>query len=115
MPLAGVETIYRLTKSTDVDIQKRGKDSYYRMLANQKINWRSFLAQFVKQYLLKNEHFTAPENGTKCLIFDDTDITKTGITIEGVSKNYNHVSKRFYLGFKLLVTGYRKVSLFQLT
>ena len=112
MPLIGVETIHRLTKNTDVDIQKRGKDSYYRILANQKINWRSFLAQFVKQYLLKDELFTAPENGTKCLIFDDTDITKTGDTIEGVSKIYNHVSKRFYLGYKLLVAGYWNGSVF---
>jgi len=112
MPLIGVETIHRLTKSTDADIIKRGKDSYYRILANQKINWRSFLAQFVKQYLLKDELFTAPENGTKCLIFDDTDITKTGNTIEGVSKIYNHVSKRFYLGYKLLVAGYWNGSVF---
>lgn len=74
MPLIGVETIHRLMTNTDVDIQKRGKDSYYRILANQKINWRSFLAKFVKQYLLKDKHFTAPEKEIKCLILDDTDV-----------------------------------------
>jgi len=44
MPLIGAETIHRLTKSPSVDVQKRGKDSYYRILGNQKINCRSFLA-----------------------------------------------------------------------
>ncbi|AFU70053.1 transposase, IS4 family [Psychroflexus torquis ATCC 700755] len=75
-------------------------------MANQKINWRAFLAQFVKQYLLKDELFTPSADPTRCLIFDDTDLSKTGKTIEGVSKIYNHVSKTYYLGFKLLVAGY---------
>ena len=88
------------------------KDSYYRILANQKINWRAFLAQFVKQYLLKDELFTPSANTTRCLIFDDTDLSKTGKTIEGISKIYNHVSKTYYLGFKLLVAGYWNGSVF---
>ena len=41
---------------------------------------------FVKEYLVKDLLFTSPENPTKYLIFDDTDIAKTGKTIEGVSK-----------------------------
>lgn len=112
LPIIGVENIYGLSKTTDNGISKRGKDAYYRILANQKINWRAFLAQFVKQYLLKDEHFTAPENATRCLIFDDTDIVKTGNTIEGISKVYNHVSKTYYLGYKLLVAGYWNGSVF---
>ncbi len=93
-------------------MQHAGKDSYYRILANQKINWRVFLAQFVKQYLLKDALFTSSANTTRCLIFDDTDISKTGKTIEGISKIYNHVSKTYYLGFKLLVPGYWNGSVF---
>ena len=46
------------------------------------------------------------------LNFDDTDLSKTGKTIEGVSKIYNHVSKTYYLGFKLLVAGYWNGSVF---
>ncbi|WP_370409242.1 IS4 family transposase, partial [Tenacibaculum dicentrarchi] len=72
----------------------------------QKINWRGFLAQFVNKYLLKETLFTPSEAATRCLIFDDTDLSKTGKTIEGISKIYNHVSKTYYLGFKLLVAGY---------
>ncbi len=33
-------------------------------------------------------------------------------TIEGISKIYNHVSKTYYLGFKLLVAGYWNGSVF---
>jgi hypothetical protein len=70
------------------------------------------LAQFVKQYLLKDLDFTPSLDATKCLIFDDTDLSKTGKTIEGISRVFNHVSKTFYLGFKLLVAGYWNGSVF---
>jgi hypothetical protein len=112
LPLIGINSIYGLTTSKDAGLNKCGKDSYYRILANQKINWRAFLAQFVKQYLLKDELFTPSADATRCLIFDDTDLLKTGKTIEGISKIYNHVSKTYYLGFKLLVAGYWNGSVF---
>ncbi len=112
LPIIGFDSIHGLTSSKDKGLGQSGKDSYYRILANQKINWRVFLAQFVKQYLLKEEFFTPSQDATKCLIFDDTDLSKTGKTIEGVSKIYNHVSKTYYLGFKLLVAGYWNGSVF---
>lgn len=112
LPLIGISSIHGFTTNKDKDLDKCGKDSYYRILANQKINWRVFLALFVKQYLLKDELFTPSADATKCLIFDDTDLSKTGKTIEGVSKIYNHVSKTYYLGFKLLVAGYWNGSVF---
>ncbi len=112
LPIIGFDSIHGLTSSKDKGLGQSGKDSYYRILANKKINWRVFLAQFVKQYLLKEEFFTPSQDATKCLIFDDTDLSKTGKTIEGVSKIYNHVSKTYYLGFKLLVAGYWNGSVF---
>ena len=112
LPLIGVNSIYELTTSKDAGVSKCGKDSYYRILANQKINWRAFLAQFVKQYLLKDELFTPATDATRCLIFDDTDLSKTGKTMEGISKIYNHASKAYCFGFKLLVAGYWNGSVF---
>lgn len=91
LPITGISTIHELTKSKNEELNQCGKDSYYRILANQKINWRSFLFQFVMQYLLKDKIFTPSEDNTKCLVFDDTDLSKTGDTIEGISKIYNHV------------------------
>ena len=112
LPFAGIGTIHELANSKNEELNHCGKDSYYRILANQKINWRSFLFQFVMQYLLKDRIFTPSEDDTKCLVFDDTDLSKTGDTIEGISKIYNHVSKTYYLGFKLLVAGYWNGSVF---
>ena len=112
LPLTGISSIHELTKSKNEELNQCGKDVYYRILANQKINWRLFLSQFVMQYLLKDKIFTPSKDDTKCLIFDDTDLSKTGNTIEGISKIYNHVSKTYYLGFKLLVAGYWNGSVF---
>jgi hypothetical protein len=110
----GLKSINELTSNKESSFidNKSAKDSYYRILANQKINWRDFLFKFVKQYLLKDNDFQAPSDTTKCLIFDDTDLAKTGKTIEGISKIFNHVSKKYYLGFKLLVAGYWNGSVF---
>ena len=88
------------------------KDVYYRTLANQKVNWRNLLLLFVKRYLQLDEKFSQPNDNVKCLIFDDTEIEKTGKTIEGVSKIHSHVTKRFMFGFKLLVAGYWNGSVF---
>ena len=112
LPLIGINSINGLTSNKGTELSLCGKDSYYRILANQKINWRAFLAQFVKQYLIKDELFTPSADTTKCLVFDDTDLSKTGQTIEGISKIFNHVSKTYYLGFKLLVAGYWNGSVF---
>jgi len=88
---------------------KAQKDTYYRALANQKMDWRNLLLLFVKRYLSK---FTTPKDSHKCLIFDDTDIKKRGKKIEEASKVFNHVDHRFILGFKLLVAGYWDGSVF---
>ena len=112
LPLIGIDTVHGLTAGKGGEPAKCGKDAYYRILANQKIDWRDFLARFVKQYLLKDELFTPSSDTVKCLVFDVTDLAKTGKTIEGISKIFDHVSKRFYLGFKLLVAGYWNGSVF---
>jgi len=88
------------------------KDVYYRLLGNQKINWRNILLLFVKRYLKLDNEFSEPTGNTKCLIFDDTEIAKTGKAIEGVSKIHSHVTRTFIFGFKLLVAGYWNGSVF---
>jgi hypothetical protein len=89
------------------------KDTLYRILKNQKINWRSILSLFVMKYLdLDKSTFDTKSNTEKCIIIDDTDIEKSGKTIEGISKIFNHVTKRFIYGYKLLVMGYWNGSVF---
>jgi hypothetical protein len=44
LPLIGISSIHELTTNKDKELNACGEDSYYRILANQKINWRVFLA-----------------------------------------------------------------------
>lgn len=95
LPLIGIDSVYGLTFSKGTEWCQCGKDTYYRISANLNINWRAFLAQFVKLYLLKDELFTPPTNTTRCLVFDDTGLIKTGKTMEGISRIHNHLSKTY--------------------
>lgn len=112
LPIIGFSSIHAFTSNKENKISLTGKDPYYRLLANQFINWRSLLFSFVKEYLAKELSFTPLETTIKCLIFDDTDLPKSGKTIEGISKIFNHVDRIHFFGFKLLVAGYWNGSIF---
>jgi hypothetical protein len=106
LPFMDIKNVSSIFNSSVVPKSKGQKDVYYRGLSNQRINWRNLLLLFVKRYLQIDQRFTVPKDKVKCLIFDDTDIEKTGKKIEGISKTHNHVTKRFIFGYKLLVAGY---------
>jgi hypothetical protein len=54
---------------------------------------------------LSNSHL---ENGDKpkCMVFDDTILAKNVKNFEKVSRVFDHVARRYVLGFKLLLMGY---------
>jgi len=112
LPFSNVQNIHELYNTKMAPKTDGGKDTYYRLLSNQKINWRNILLLFVKRYLKLDAKFSTPKDDTKCLIFDDTEITKTGKAIEGVSKIHSHVSHKYIFGYKLLVAGYWNGSVF---
>ena len=93
-----------------------GKDAYYRLKKNPMINWRCLLTGVVKQVLktLKERESTASINksSVRAFIFDDTPIAKTGQSIEGVSRVWNHVINKSILGYQLLVMGLYDGSMF---
>ena len=68
LPIIGFNTIYSLTKSNELH-SIIDKDSYYRFLANQHINWRSSLMHFVKGYIVKTLLFASPEKPNKVTDF----------------------------------------------
>lgn len=112
LPFTNTRNIGSLFNSKTVPNTAGEKDVYYRALANQKINWRNLLLLFVKRYLQVGTRFSQTKDNPKCLIFDDTEIAKTGKTIEGVSKIHSHVTHQFIFGYKLLVAGYWNGSVF---
>ena len=89
-------------------IEKEGsKNPYYDMLGNEDVPWRVILYLFAKRYLsLMSRVVDHSKQVIRALIFDDSSLEKTGWKIEGVSKIHDHVTGRYILGFKLLVSGY---------
>lgn len=112
LPFMDLESLGAVFNDKGTIETKAQKDTYYRALANQKMDWRNLLLLFVKRYLSLDRDFNTPGDDHKCLIFDDTDIGKRGKKIEGISKTFDHVDHRFIFGFKLLVAGYWNGSVF---
>lgn len=112
LPFTNTPTIHSIFNSKMSIDSKGEKDIYYRLLKNQKINWRILLLLFVKQYLKLENKFTNLSDMPKCLIFDDTEIIKTGKKTEGTSKIHSHVTQSFIFGYKLLLAGYWNGSVF---
>ena len=109
-PFIGQRTINKFTKSYFNKWVNHGKDVYYRLKNNPKINWRKFLLAVVIRVIsaIKQRKISEQASIKKSVttfIFDDTTIEKTGKFIEGVSKVWNHVIQRHVLGFQLLVMG----------
>jgi len=88
-----------------------GKDLFYRLKRNPKLNWRHFLFGVVQQGLSKTADYESSK-GVRAFIFDDTIIAKTGMCIEGVSRVWNHVIHKSVLGYQLLVMGLYRGSSF---
>ena len=79
-----------------------GKDVFFRLKNNEKINWRRLLWHIATKFISQTQNEI--EQGTiRCLIFDDTLLEKSGRRIEKIGKVHDHVSNSFKLGFKLLV------------
>ncbi|MCD4736761.1 MAG: hypothetical protein K8R53_12015 [Bacteroidales bacterium] len=112
LPFSNAKNIHSLYSTKMAPEVKGQKDTYYRLLSNQKINWRNILLLFVKRYLKLDDKFSKAADETKCLIFDDTEVVKTGKAIEVLSKIHSHVTQTFVFGFKLLVAGYWNGSVF---
>lgn len=107
-PFLGVENVYSFTNSTWARFAHFGKDAYYRLMNNAKVNWRGFLYGTVKRTIatLGDRPEQVTNRGNKsALVFDDTPIEKTGRQIEGVSRIWNHVVQKSVLGYQLLVMG----------
>lgn len=108
-PFIGQKSVLGFTQSAWSEYAGFGKDAYYRLKSNAKINWRNFLYAVLSRTLFtlsKREQQHNQSKGVKALIFDDTPLEKTGKRIEGVSRIWNHVINRHILGFQLLVMGF---------
>ncbi len=82
------------------------ENSFYRLMNNSNMNWRRLLMCFAKQFSAIVQAKGDNGNSIKCFIIDDTDIEKTGKTMECIGKIFSHVTHRCILGYKMLALGY---------
>jgi len=95
-------SVYSMYKSGQMQIDE---NSIYRMMNHSQMNWRSLLLSVAMQFLRIARQKGSDNQTIRCFILDDTVIPKTGKTIEGISKIFDHVHNCFVLGFKMLTLG----------
>lgn len=106
--------IFRLRSESICRMQNHRKDflesiddnTFYRLMNNPWMDWRKLLIGFAKQFVAHVKAKGDSASGTTCFVLDDTDIEKTGKRIEFISRVFNHVTKLYPLGFKLLLLGF---------
>lgn len=108
LPFVGVASVYALLKHgiTGINVDAK-KDAFYTAKNNGDIDWRCLLNMIAKRFIyLANKDKYIDKQRITAIIFDDTLLEKTGKCIEKVSVTFDHVSKRYILGYKLLVCGF---------
>ena len=86
------------------------KDVFYDFKNNENIPWRKVLLETAKIYkrTVSKEKVSIDKDGfikkgIKTLDLDDSDISKTGLKIEGVGTIWSHVENRSIIGYKIMV------------
>lgn len=102
-PCFGIKNTYRnQTYGTLEPLIKARKDVFYRFMENPSVDWRKALwyvsVQLWNRIHLRSDHKTEDV----CLILDDTDLQKTGRTIEKIGRVHSHAAHKAVLGFKCL-------------
>lgn len=81
-----------------------GKNCFYRMMQRPSMDWRRLQIGMVSRFeaILRKE-CVEDKIQPRCFILDDTTLEKSGLSMEGISRVYDHVMGRCVLGFKLLL------------
>mgnify|MGYP000220400293 CR=1 FL=1 len=105
-PFLSISNVYGFTQSSHKQILNVCKDTFYDLLSSNLVNWRLLLLNVVKRFnKLSPQGSDGKDKHVKCFIADDSDIEKRGSKFEGISRIFNHVTKRHIFGFKFLALG----------
>lgn len=101
------ESIYSIYKKNFHQLLQTGKNCYYRMLNRESMDWRTLLMRMAVRFMaiLRKEGAEETEQ-PRCYIVDDTTLEKTGVSMEGVSRVFDHVKHKCVLGYKLLLLAF---------
>jgi hypothetical protein len=100
------ESICRMQAKGKNILEKIDDNTFYRLMNNPWMDWRKLLMAFAKQFAAQVKANGDNTSGATCFVLDDTDIEKTGKTMEFISRIFNHVTKRYPLGYKLLLLAF---------
>lgn len=100
------ESICRMQIRSKNFLEKIDDNTFYRLMNNPWMNWRKLLMAFAKQFAAQVKAKGDNTAGVTCFVLDDTDIEKTGKTMEFISRIFNHVTKLYPLGYKLLLLAF---------
>ena len=86
--------VFRLRSESICRMQNRGKNflesiddnTFCRLLNNQWMDWRKLLMGFAKQFASQVKANGDFVSATTCFVLDDTDIEKTGKTVEFIGR-----------------------------
>ena len=100
------ESICRMQIRSRNFLEKIDDNTFYRLMNNPWMNWRKLLIGFAKQFVALAKANGDNTSGVTCFVLDDTDIEKTGKKFEFIGRIFNHVTKLYPLGFKLLLLAF---------
>lgn len=100
------ESIYRMQIRSRNFLEKIDDNTFYRLMNNPWMDWRKLLMGFAKQFVAQAKSNGDNTPGITCFVLDDTDIEKTGKKFEFIGRIFNHVTKLYPLGFKLLLLAF---------
>ena len=107
LPFVAKESIWSFVNSEINRGETGGKDAFYTLKNNSKIDWRTLLYGMAKRFkLLLSTSKDGAIEFIRALILDDTTVIKTGKTIERTGYVHDHVNQNFVFGYKILVAGY---------
>ncbi len=104
--LKNIRNLYLSKKSQCIDFKK---DVFYDFMKNEKIDWRRIMSLFTKQLFRIIQKKSVDVNEVKTptfFIVDDTLVEKSGKTIEKIGKVFDHCTRTYRIGMKLLTLGF---------
>jgi hypothetical protein len=107
LPFLGIRNIWSIYKSEIRDEVQCGKDVFYDLKTNPKVDWRKLLSMITRKMVrIINAKGVECKDAIKCLILDDTVFEKTGKHIENIGFVHDHNTNSWVLGLKMLCLGY---------
>lgn len=100
------ESVCRMQNRSKNFLEKIDDNTFYRLMNNPWMNWRKLLMSFAKQFANHVKSKGDHTSGVTCFVLDDTDIEKTGKTMEFIGRIFSHVTRLYPLGYKMLLLAF---------